>query len=106
MPCHTACPALAPAGKVQYDAPAPQYSMDDFVPLECSAGTLVLLHVSAGLWGVWGGVGSVTAGNVQHISLFRSSQSAWLRGRRCGKCECRGVWTRHTSGLSVAHGCK
>ncbi|KAG1669487.1 hypothetical protein FOA52_015654 [Chlamydomonas sp. UWO 241] len=31
-------------GKVMFDAPAPEYSMDEFVPLECAAGTLVLLQ--------------------------------------------------------------
>lgn len=41
--------------------------MDDFLPLECSAGTLVLLHVSAGVWGVCGGVGSVSTVGVRFI---------------------------------------
>uniref|UniRef100_A0A7R9VMC8 Uncharacterized protein n=1 Tax=Chlamydomonas euryale TaxID=1486919 RepID=A0A7R9VMC8_9CHLO len=31
-------------GKVQFDRPAPEYDLGDFVPLECGAGTLVLLQ--------------------------------------------------------------
>mmetsp|Transcript_33968 Transcript_33968/g.75309 ORF Transcript_33968/g.75309 Transcript_33968/m.75309 type:complete len:321 (+) Transcript_33968:122-1084(+) len=31
-------------GKVQYDRPAPKYELDKFIPLECPAGTLVLLQ--------------------------------------------------------------
>ncbi|GIL86249.1 hypothetical protein Vretimale_13750 [Volvox reticuliferus] len=35
---------LAPDGSVHFDAPQPSYDMSAFVPLECPAGTLVLLH--------------------------------------------------------------
>lgn len=33
-------------GKITFDAPAPTYEMDKFIPLECKAGTLVLLQVT------------------------------------------------------------
>lgn len=35
---------LGPDGKVSFDAPQPAYDLAKFVPLECPAGTLVLLH--------------------------------------------------------------
>ncbi|GLC44498.1 hypothetical protein PLESTM_001606600 [Pleodorina starrii] len=35
---------LAPDGSVSFDGPRPMYDMSAFVPLECPAGTLVLLH--------------------------------------------------------------
>ncbi|EFJ46040.1 hypothetical protein VOLCADRAFT_81992 [Volvox carteri f. nagariensis] len=35
---------LAPDGSVFFDKPQPAYDMSAFVPLECPAGTLVLLH--------------------------------------------------------------
>ncbi len=39
---------LVKDGKVQFDRPAPQYDLAQFEPIECSAGTLVLLQV--GRW--------------------------------------------------------
>lgn len=38
---------LTPDRGVTFDRPPPQYQLDKFEPLECPAGTLVLLHVSA-----------------------------------------------------------
>ncbi|KAG2447298.1 hypothetical protein HYH02_007628 [Chlamydomonas schloesseri] len=35
---------LGPGGKVSFDAPQPDYDLSQFVPLECPAGTLVLLQ--------------------------------------------------------------
>ena len=35
---------LYPAGKVQFDQAAPEYDLSQFEPVECSAGTLVLLQ--------------------------------------------------------------
>ncbi|PNW72371.1 hypothetical protein CHLRE_16g673281v5 [Chlamydomonas reinhardtii] len=35
---------LGPGGKVSFDAPQPAYDLSQFVPLECPAGTLVLLQ--------------------------------------------------------------
>ncbi|KAG2434181.1 hypothetical protein HXX76_007907 [Chlamydomonas incerta] len=35
---------LGPGGKVAFDAPQPAYDLSQFVPLECPAGTLVLLQ--------------------------------------------------------------
>ncbi len=34
------------AGQVSFDAPQPEWDLSQFEPVECPAGTLVLLHVS------------------------------------------------------------
>jgi hypothetical protein len=73
---------VAPDGTVSFDHPVPEYDLTKFVPIECEAGTLVLLQV----WASSTCVAHMLSAAVTHSARY-AGQSVKAHSVRCAQAE-------------------